>query len=270
MDILSLRVSDLGLPLARPLPMILTYAKRAQQASSIPSVLEEEFYAHIDCLVDLVETSCLRAGIPASLCKEVCQKAADLSRSPREEIVSSTNALLHSLTRMAQIHKSPLKAELSANPQIYRDIYWGRVYTKRVVLVHHGEADERLAKLERSLQDACSYEVTVAPEKDLTIKPMTSDFVVFRPTRGPIRPASLSAATTLGLPVLILVDLGKQVETADPVMVRTALLYAKAGHTVLHRPFTALRLFTAVDSCYVTHLFHKPFVAAARAKGAVA
>jgi len=221
MDILSLRVSDLGLPLARPLPMILTYAKRAQQASSIPSVLEEEFYAHIDCLVDLVETSCLRAGIPASLCKEVCQKAADLSRSPREEIVSSTNALLHSLTRMAQIHKSPLKAELSANPQIYRDIYWGRVYTKRVVLVHHGEADERLAKLERSLQDACSYEVTVAPD-------------------------------------------------ADPVMVRTALLYAKAGHTVLHRPFTALRLFTAVDSCYVTHLFHKPFVAAARAKGAVA
>ena len=65
-------------------------------------------------------------------------------------------------------------------------------------------------------------------------------------------------------------DLGTKVETADPVMVRTALLYEKSGLNVLHRPFTPLRLYTAIDTCYVDHLFERPAFAGARSKKGVA
>lgn len=270
MDFLAIKATEIGLPLVRPLPTICAYAGGVQTRPLVPAVLEEEFYAHVDCLIDLVETACLRAGVPSSVCEEVTQKAVNLTRSKKNDLVAGVNELLFNLSRMSGIHKSALKHELSAQPQIYRDIYWGRVYTKKITLIHQGDGVESAEKAAKSLREGCYYDVTVMPETHIALKPMSSDFVVFLPTDGPIRPATLATASTLGLPILMLIDLGRKVETADPVMVRTAHQYTQTGLKVLYRPFTSLRLFTSVDTRYVDHLFQNPAFAGARAKGEVA
>jgi hypothetical protein len=270
MDFQAIKASEVGLPLIRPLPTIFAYARGARSLQIVPAVLEEEFFAHVDCLIDVLDTACLRAQVPTSACEEVTQKARDLSRREKGELVDGVNELLTNLDNLSRIHKSTLKRELSSKPAIYRDIYWGRVYTKKITFVHQEEDASSLDRIVKRLEESCSYEVSVEAEKDLALKPMSSDLVIFHPTRGPVRPATLATAATFGLPTLILVDLGKSVEDADPVAVRLAHQYAKSGLNVLHRPFTPLRLFSAIDTCYVDHLFKKPTFAGARARGEVA
>ncbi|MCK4547966.1 MAG: hypothetical protein KAW17_11055 [Candidatus Eisenbacteria sp.] len=266
---MAIRASEIGLPLVRPLPTIFAYAQGVQSLQIVPNVTEEEFYAHVDCLIDLLETACLRARIPASVCKGIAQKAVNLTRSGNDKLIERVNDLLTDLTNLSRIHKSALKSELNARPEIYRDIYWGRVYTKKITLVHQ-KTPEAVERIANRLRKSCAYDVAVEAEKDLTIKPTSSDMVLFHPTEGPIRPASLATAAAFGLPTLILIDLGRKTETADPVAVKIAHLYARSGLKVLYRPFTPLRLFSAIDSSYVEHLLRKPVFAGARAKGEVA
>jgi hypothetical protein len=270
MDFLAVKASDIGIHLVRPLPTLFAYARGAASGQIVSNVLEEEFFAHVDCLKDLLETACLRARIPGSVCREVTQKILDLGRCERSDLIEVVNELLTHLDNLARVHKSALRNELSAKPEVYRDIFWGRVYTKKIALIHQEDSPEAVSPVADRLRDRCSYEVTLESEKEVAFRPMSSDTVVFLPTRGPIRGATLSAAEGFGLPILILMDLGKSAENADPVAVRIAHQYTKSGYNVLHGPFSPLRLFTAVDTCYVDHLFRKPNFAGARARSAVA
>ncbi len=270
MDFLAVKASEIGVPLVRPLPTILAYARGAQAGQPVSHVLEEEFYAHVDCLSDLIETACLRAHVPGSVCEEVTQRTVDLARSEKENLISSVNELLAHLSNLSRVHRTALRAELGAKPEIYRDIYWGRVYTKKITLIHQEGSPEALAGITERLKNRCSYDVNLESEKEIAFRPMTSDLILFHPTRGAIRPATLSAAEAYGLPIVILMDLGKKIEEADPVAVRIAHQYAKSGLNVTHSPFTPLRLFTAIDMCYVDHMLRKPTFAGARSRGAVA
>jgi hypothetical protein len=270
MDFLSVKASEIGVPLVRPLPTILAYARGAKEDRVAPHVLEEEFYAHTDCLKDLVETACIRTRIPGSACKEVSQRILDLARCDRRDRVGAVNQVLTHLTNLSRVHQAALKREMSSQPEIYRDIYWGRIYTKKITLVHQEDSPAALEGIARRLRDKCSYEVTLESEKEIVFRPMSSDLVLFHPGRRAIRDAAMSAAQAYGLPILILMDLGKSVEEADPVMVRLAHQYAKSGFNVIHSPFAPLRLFTAIDMGYVDHLFQNPGFAGARSSGAVA
>jgi hypothetical protein len=237
-------------PLLRPLPTLFAYAQEVTNDPSIIDrfpVLKEEFQAHIDCFVEMVEAATKTADIAISECTEVIRKARRLSSTKPQDLIRAVDQLDLELAHFSEVHKTALRHAYNMKPELYKDIYNSCIKACKLLLVYQSKSTEGVAKLEETLSERCYYDVKVVEEAYTTAPLRKADFVAFAPTEEPISSHTLDKIREAGIPLLVLVKLGANLQRADMVQTRLAGLYQKNGIPILHRPFPAIRLFQKID-----------------------
>ena len=237
-------------PLLRPLPTLFSYAQKvAQDPSIIDQVpgLKEEFQSHLDCFIEMVEMAAKTADIPATEYKEVFRKAKKLASSKPKDLIRAVDHLDLELAHFSEVHKTALRHAYNMKPELYKDIYHRYIKARKLLLVYQSKSTEGVSKLEETLSERCYYDVKVVEEAYSIASLRKTDFVTFAPTEEPISSQTIDKIRENGVPMLVLVKLGADLQRADMVQTRLAGLYQKNGIPILHRPFPAIRLFQKID-----------------------
>ena len=237
-------------PLLRPLPVLFAYAQWVTKEPSLidrAPFLKDAFLSHLDCFMAMVETATSNADLAPAECSETIRRVKELSEANPEHLIRVVDQLDLELAGFSEVHKSALRHAYNMKPELFRDVYHRFIRALRLVLVYQSGSDEGVSKLEETLAERCYYDVKVVEEAYTMASLRKSDFVVFAPTDEPISPHTIDKIREIGLPLLVLVKLGADMQRTDMVQTRLAGLYQKNGIPILHRPFPAIRLFQKID-----------------------
>jgi len=241
-------------PLLRPLPMLFAYAHAAAEDPTIADrapTLEDEFRSHLNCFTAMVEMASTAADLPPADAGPLIRKARALETAKRETLVSKIDQLDLELAHFSEIHKSALRHAYNMKPEVFKTVYVRYVSPRKLLLVYQSTSTEGVPKLQETLSERCYYEVKVVEEAYLRASLRKAEFVVFAPTQDPISSHSVDSIRGNGIPLLVLINLGANLQRADMVQTRLAGLYQKNGIPILHRPFPAIRLFQKIDRMIV-------------------
>ena len=237
-------------PLLRPLPVLFAYAHALSKDPGMTdrnSSSKDEFHSHLNCFMAMVETAASAAELPDKEIHEVIQLAKSLAQAKPQTLVSKIDKLDLELAHLSEVHKSTLRQAYNMKPELFKTVFQQNVRTRKLLLAYQSKSTEGVPKLEETLSERCYYEVKVVEETYVKASLKKADFVVFAPTQDPISSHVVSSIQEKGVPFLVLVNLGANIQRADMVQTRLAGLYQKNGIPILHRPFPAIRLFQKID-----------------------
>ena len=249
-------------PLLRPLPLIFSYAHAVTEDPTIVDLvptLHEDFQTHVQCFIAMVKTAAATAELSNSDCNSVIEKAEDLISAQPKTLIQKIDQLDLELSHFSEVHKKPLRHAYNMKPEQFKTIYQRYINPRKLLLVYQSKSTEGIPKLQETLSERCYYDVKAIEEAYIKASLRKADFVLFAPTQEPISSHAISSAQDNGVPHLVLVNLGTDMQRADMVQTRLAGLYQKNGIPILHRPFPAVRLFQKIDRMIIEQqLLEKP------------
>jgi hypothetical protein len=187
------------------------------------------------------------AELPKTEYRAVIRKAENLACADPRKIVDEIDKLDLELAHFSEVHKSALRQAYNMKPELFKDVYRQHVRARQLVLAYQVGSTEGVPKLQETLSERCYYEVKSVDEGYLRSSLRKANFVVFTPTQEPISSHAIDSVREQGVPFLVLVNLGTDLQGADIVQTRLASLYQRNGMPILHRPFPAIRLFQRID-----------------------
>jgi hypothetical protein len=249
-------------PLLRPLPFIFSYAHAVTEDPTLVDrvpTLQEDFHSHVQCFIALAQTAAAAAELSPSDCTSVIQKAEDLISSQPKTLIKKIDHLDLELSHFSEVHKKPLRHVYNMKPEQFKIIYQRYITPRKLLLIYQSKSTEGVPKLQETLSERCYYDVKTIEEAYIKTSLRKADFALFAPTQEPISSHAVSSARDNGVPHLVLVNLGTDMQRADMVQTRLAGLYQKNGIPILHRPFPAVRLFQKIDRMiFEQHRLEKP------------
>jgi dGTP triphosphohydrolase len=253
----SLRASIVPFQLLRPLPTIFASVAGVSGECAVlemPPAVRKEFHDHLDCMAKTVKVLSEASSSLSSECDALLEKMNKLDQEKTYALCEETSAFNHSLERMCENHKEPVKEECRAHAFTFRDIYRKSVHVKKVTLIFQDEANERVSSLKDLLCDKCYYDVELKSEESLHSSPVRSDFALYAPTSLPGQ-VYLDGMPNTRVPLLLMVDLGKKLEECSIADLRRVFRHQQRNIDILYSPFPPIRLFQKIDIGYIEHLY---------------
>jgi len=253
-----LKIKGLIAPIMRPLPTIFTYARLtvASQGRSV-QVLDNEFSAAMNALVEIIEKAGRDTGIPREDWRRVQDLCISLASTRGEELASGLDAVCAELTSLHRSYGRNLQKSYAANTERYRELYRQVAIPKKILVCYSEQGEASGDSLERKLTERCYYDYESVGLDWGENQKGTADVVVFAPSKNPIPGNLLSRAEGYRMPFLILVGFDKAKDMQNMAMLKSAFLYQKANYNVLHSPFNPPRLYSTIDALYLRHLASK-------------
>ena len=243
-------------PLLRTLPSVFAYANYIAENTAFFDrypTLRKDYDAHLACFIALLEKACEKAKLPGKDCGLVLKKAKSLQSVAPKNLITALDQLDLELAHFSEVHKTALREMYNMQPELFKTEYHRHLKARKLALAYQASAYEGVPKLLETLTERCYYDAKPVDETYLVASLRSLDLVIFAPSQEPVSSNSIDRIREHGVPFLVMVNLGKDIQRADMVQTRLAALYQKNNISILHRPFPAIRLFNKIDRMIVEH-----------------
>jgi hypothetical protein len=242
-------------PLLRPLPTLLAYANlktplNFENATSVGRV----FTAHLRVFRAMLVLLTRSAGVPSETVGRLLLKCDELSAESGSDIHDDLIELLEQVQEFSDEFGQLMKNTARDQNVRLRDIFRDETGPRRLITVHNEETWKLAGDLNTKLITRCWYDSEGCHEKDGPIWLHTTDLVVLVPGQRGIRPDIEQAVVRANIPILVLTGAGSDTDPQNMAALRTEYAYRSSRHTVLRRPFAPVRLYQAIDGCYLRHV----------------
>lgn len=250
-----LSIKGLPKPLLRPLPTILAYANlKAPLNYENASAVRRLFTAHLRVFRAMLVLFTRSAGLPQEAMRSLLLKCDSLSDSGESDLYEKVLDLLLEVQALNEQYGEILKATAREQKDRLADIFRDETGPRRLITVHNEQTWKLSGDLNTKLITRCWYDSEGCHEKNGPIWLHTTDLVLLVPGQRAIRPDIEQAVIEANIPILVLTGADSTNDPQNMAALRTEHAYRASQHTVLRPPFAPLRLFQAIDGCYLRHV----------------
>lgn len=253
----TLRASVVPFQLLRPLPTIFASVQGICGENvplEMPGQVKEEFDSHLDCVSKMLHVLSEMKALPLADQKKLSEMITDLKEAKPEDLCEKTSWFNRGLEQVCEQQKTAIKEECRAHPFTFRDIYRDAVRVKQLCLIYQDEINDRVSSLKDTLHQRCYYDVETRSEESIKSEPVKSDFVIYTPSQ-PAGEVYFDGMPKAGIPLLLMIDLGKEIEDCSIADLRRVFRHQQNNIDVLYSPFPPIRLFQKIDIAYIQNLY---------------
>ena len=237
------------------MPTLLAYARLNtpldyENAKAVGRV----FTAHLRAFRAMVVLFTRGAGLPPDTTARLLVKCDELTDEGEANIHDNLIELLEDLQAVNREYGELLKTTARDQSVRLRNLFREETGPRRLITVHDEETWPMAGDLNAKLIESCWYDSEGSHERDGPLWLHTTDLVLLVPGRRPIRPDIEQAVVKANIPIVVLVGARAADDRQNMAALRTEHGYRHGNHTVIRRPFAPLRLFQAIDGCYLRHV----------------
>jgi hypothetical protein len=242
-------------PLLRPLPTLLAYANLKTPLNyENASAVRRQFTTHLRVFRAMLVLFARSAGLPPETTGRLLLKCDGLADKSESDLYEDIIGLLQDVQDLNEQYGDIMKAAAKDQGERLKDIFRDETGPRRLITVHNEETWKLAGDLNTKLINSCWYDSEGSHEKNGPIWLHTTDLIVLVPGQRSIRPDIEQAIVEANIPIIVLTGAGSKDDPQNMAALRTEHAYRTSQHTVLRRPFTPVRLYQAIDGCYLRHL----------------
>jgi hypothetical protein len=220
----------------------------------MPPPVKQEFDSHLKCLSGMFNILSEVRALPSADQEKLLKMVSGLKEAKSPDLCEKTGLFNRALEEVCEKQKTPIREECRAHPLAFRDTYRNTVRVKKLTLIYQDEPTERITNLQDTLTQRCYYDVETRSEESIRSESVKSDFIIYAPTEH-AGEVSLEDILRSGIPLLLMIDLGKKIEECSITDLRGAFRHEQNNIDVLYSPFPPIRLFQKIDIAYVQDLY---------------
>jgi len=239
----------------KTLPAPIEYARQTIDPDiDVGSDVKQLFVAHTRALNAFLTAMASDAGPARDTLAPFVSRCGPLARLRGSDLSYTLADLIVDLQAIYKAHRKHLRAAISGNLVVYRELYRDVVTPKRIQAIFADETWGESETLGAKLTNRCWYDYQGHHEADGLTPLAEIDIVLYAPGQRPIQRNIEEAVAEARVPLLVLAGLGQGAGSPNMAQFRTTHRYRKSGHCVLLGSFVPVRLYQAIDGHYLRHL----------------
>jgi hypothetical protein len=248
-------LKTLPAPIARLLPTLFEYARQTVDPDiDVGPDVKQLFVAHTRALNAFLTAMASDAGPASDTLAPFVSRCEPLASLRGSDLSFTLADLIVDLQAVYKEHHKHLRAAISSNLVVYRDLYRDVMTPKRIQAIFADETWGESESLGTKLTKRCWYDYQGHHENDGLTPLAEIDMVLYAPGQRPIQRNIEEAVAEARVPLLVLAGLGQGTDSPNMAQFRTTHRYRKLGHCVLVGSFVPVRLYQAIDGHYLRHL----------------
>ncbi len=243
-------LKDIPTAFIRSLPAIYYFDKFAQ--SNIPENANRLYKNNLDFMAKVMNQTA--AALEIDSFKELSNSFNTVKQKKPGQDTKQSQLAAEMLAEKCTEYKNEIRAFVRKEKKSIADLYDSSVSKLNVLIIKVDDELFPIDKIRSLLTSFCYYKVqeTDPDSGDLSDKIINSDVLVLSSTHNPEIHSYAKSLNSYKKPGIFLVPLNGKTEI-DRVSIRHSNQLQKAGHHVIFKSFTPIRLFTSIDKEFMRY-----------------